>query len=67
MALHEADQVEDYDAGFFTCTATVALDQAQARRHKEDEQNKAARDAGQNPERSRLWVTWTEAEGPPTV
>lgn len=63
LAVHEDDDEGDYDTGYFTCTATLALDKAQARRHEEDAPE---RKRGHNPERARQWVTWTQAEGPPT-
>ena len=62
-AVHDTDRPEDYNVGYLTCTATIAIDTAQTRKHGEDE---ADIKAGRNPERARVWTSWTEAEGPPT-
>lgn len=67
MAIHETDSEDDYRTGFFTCTATAAVDKAQARHHREvDERNRVAKDEGWTPGRARQWIAWTDAEGPPT-
>ena len=62
-AAHDTDRPEDYNVGFQTCTATTAIDRAQAKKHVEDA---AELKAGRNPERARMWLAWTEQEGPPT-
>ena len=61
-AIHDSDSEDDYAVGYNTCTASVALDRAQALQHKRDEPDLKQ---GLNPERARQWATWTDEEGPP--
>lgn len=67
VAIHHHDRIEDYHAGYATCTATEALDQLQAKRDRDapGRADTKAREAGRDPERARTWITWTDAEGPP--
>ena len=62
--VYETDSEADYGAGFFTCTATLVLDKAQAQAHKADE---ARHREGLNPDRARQWTTYTADEGTPTI
>lgn len=66
LAVHDTDSIEDYHVGYFTCTATAAIDAEQAAQHKRDEADDVAKAAGLNPDRPRLWVAWTDEEGEPT-
>ena len=62
--IHETDSEMDYGAGFFTCTATLVLDKAQAEAAKGD---KKEQKDGRNPDRSRLWTVYDAEEGPPVL
>lgn len=64
LAGHEDMDPADFNTGWRTCPAMVALDEAQAMKADEADE-KAARDKGRNPDRARSWLTWTDAEGPP--
>lgn len=63
---HETDSEDDYNVGWLECTATIAIDKAQAAKHQED-QRKAASSRGHNPDRARQWTAWTNTEGPPST
>lgn len=62
--MHESDSEVDYGAGYFTCTATLVLDKAQADAAKKDKRR--IKD-GENPERSRLWTVYEAEDGPPVL
>ena len=62
--MHDDDHVDDYQVGFLTCTATEAIDAAQAEQHKRDLE---AHQQGLNPDHARQWTAWTKAEGPPST
>ena len=62
LAVHDTDEPDDYNVGALECTATKRLAEVQAEQAKRDEPE---RERGLDPDRHRMWVTWTEAEGPP--
>lgn len=75
--MHKTDKAEDYRAGFYTCTATRALDDFQTAWHKggggslpraartQASEDKRRREQGYHPDRARDWFTYTAAEGWP--
>ena len=67
QAVHETDRVGDYHAAFWTCTATQALDEAQAKwdAGPHGKTDKTQADRGRHPDRARRWFTYTDAEGLP--
>lgn len=67
-AVHADDRVEDYHTAYATCTATEALDRAQARfaDSPQGRSDKAAAKKGRSPERARRWFTYTDTEGLPS-
>lgn len=64
LELHEDADPASFRTGYRTCPALAALDQAQAAR-RNDSDDKRAREDGLDPERSRTWLVWTDAEGQP--
>ena len=74
--VHDDDKPGDYRAAFYTCTATQALDDFQAKWAKggaglpkaarlQAAEDKRRREAGFHPDRPRSWFTISTAEGPP--
>ena len=67
-AIHDTDSPTDYQAAFFTCTATERLDQLQHQWEQtaQGKRDKTAADKGLHPDRARRWFTYTAAEGIPS-
>ena len=72
LALHAEQAPDDFHADWRECPAVIALDHAQATKSVVDQQAREAAEKSGNqvaarlqPERSRTWLTWTDAEGEP--
>lgn len=69
VSIHKHDHVGDYHAAYTTCTATEALEAAQARFAESAQgkaERKAAADGKPDHARARRWFTYTDTEGTPT-